>query len=69
MEYQYTLLMNTLKLVNPLNILSKGYSIVSINDNVIKESTSLYKDDIIDIRLHQGKLKAKVIEKSDNNEK
>ena len=69
MEHQYTMLVNTLKLVNPLNILSKGYSIVSINDNVIKESTSLKKDDIIDIRLHQGALKAKVIEKSDENEK
>lgn len=69
LEHQYTLLMNTLKLVNPLNILSKGYSIVSINDNVIKESTSLSKDDIIDIRLHQGKLKAKVIEKSEENVK
>lgn len=68
-EHQYIMLVNTLKLVNPLNILSKGYSIISINDNVIKESTSLKKDDIIDIRLHQGKLKAKVIEKSDVNEK
>ncbi len=69
MEHQYTMLVNTLKLVNPLNILSKGYSIVSINDNVIKESTALKKDDIIDIRLHQGALKAKIIEKSDENEK
>lgn len=68
-EHQYTLLLNTLNLVNPLNILSKGYSIVEKNDNVIKEIASLNKDDIINIRLHKGKLKAKVIEKSEDNEK
>lgn len=67
-EHQFSLIINTLELVNPLNILSKGYSIVSINDNVINEIDSIKTDDIIDIKLHKGKLKAKVIEKSERNE-
>lgn len=67
-EHQFSLLINTLELVNPLNILSKGYSIVSLNDNVIKDTKTIKKDDIINVKLHQGSFKAKVIEKSDNNE-
>lgn len=68
-EHQFSLLINTLELVNPLNILSKGYSIVSVNDNVIKDTSIINNDDIIDIKLHKGELKAKVIEKSEDNGK
>lgn len=35
---EYNLLINTLKLVNPLGILEKGYSLTTINDKVIKSS-------------------------------
>lgn len=59
----YTLLINTLKLVNPLGILEKGYSLVDINGHIIKNSSEVSIDDTINIRLHEGKIKAKVIEK------
>ncbi len=59
----YTLLINTLKLVNPLGILEKGYSLVDINGHIIKNSSEVSIDDTINIRLHDGKIKAKVIEK------
>lgn len=59
----YTLLINTLKLVNPLGILEKGYSLVDINGHIIKNSSEVSIDDILNIRLREGKIKAKVIEK------
>ncbi len=61
-DHDYKLLVNTLKLVNPLGILEKGYSLVTKDKEVIKSSTSLTKDDIINIRLHEGKVTAKVME-------
>ena len=55
-------LINTLKLVNPLNILNNGYSLVRKDDKVIKDSQDLKVNDIIDIRLGKGNIKAKVKE-------
>ena len=53
-------LINTLKLVNPLNILSNGYSLVKLEDKVIKNSNDLKINDIIDVKFHKGCIKAKV---------
>ena len=55
-------IINTLKLVNPLNILSNGYSLVKINDKVIKSSKEVKLDDLLNIKLHDGELIAKVEE-------
>lgn len=63
--HKYELLLNTLELVNPLNILSKGYSVVKSNDKVIKSYKDLKKDDIINIKLHEGNISASVIEVSE----
>ena len=60
---EYNLLINTLKLVNPLGILEKGYSLTTINDKVIKSSNDVSIDDIISVKLHEGAIKAKVVEK------
>ena len=38
-SYSYAII-NTLKLINPLNILSNGYSLVKINDKVMVLSSS-----------------------------
>lgn len=62
---KYDLLVNTLKLVNPLGILEKGYSLVEVNQKIIKSSKELHENDIIDIRLHEGKVKATVLEVND----
>ena len=53
---------NTLKLVNPLNILDKGYSLVTKEEQVIKSSAMLKKDDEIQIRFHEGQVQAIVKE-------
>lgn len=55
-------LINTLKLVNPLNILSNGYSLVEKGNKIIKNSKDIKKNDVIDIKLYKGKIKAKVSE-------
>lgn len=59
---KYELLLNTLKLVNPLGILEKGYSLVSIDDNLIKSSKEINISDEINIKFYEGEVKAIVKE-------
>ena len=61
-KIKFDLLVNTLKLVNPLGILDKGYSLVEINDKIIKSSKEVNVNDILNIRLHEGSIKAEVKE-------
>lgn len=61
-KHQLVLSSNTLKLINPLNILDKGYSLVTKDNKIIKESKNLNKNDEINIRFHKGNIKAKVME-------
>lgn len=51
-----------LNLLNPLNILSKGYSVTKKDDKIIKDIKDIKKDDILDIKLFKGSIKANVIE-------
>lgn len=55
---KYYLLCNTLKHVNPLGILEKGYSLVEKDKKVIKSSHDLQKDDLITVKFHEGKIEA-----------
>ena len=61
-KIKFDLLVNTLKLVNPLGILDKGYSLVEANGKIIKSSKDVLVNDLIDIRLHEGSIKAMVKE-------
>ena len=61
-DHQYKMLVNTLKLVNPLGILEKGYSLVTKEDKVMRTTKDLKVDDLIHIRLHEGSIKAQVKE-------
>ena len=54
----YELLLNKLNLLNPLNVLSKGYSVITLNNKAIKDSESLKENDKINIRLHKGSIDA-----------
>lgn len=65
-DHNYKLLINTLKLANPLGILEKGYSLVTKDKELIKTSSDLKENDIINIKLHQGSVLASV--KEVNNE-
>ena len=61
-KHELLMAANTLKLVNPLNILENGYSLVTKDKEVINNVTKLKKDDEIDIKFHKGNIKAKVTE-------
>lgn len=61
-KHAYDILVNKLDLLNPLNILSKGYSVVTKDNNAITNNEQLKVNDKINIRLAQGNVKAKVEE-------
>ena len=46
--------------VNPLNIMKKGYTLVYKNDSLTTSANVLTKDDLIEIKYHDGVVKAKV---------
>lgn len=61
-DHEYKMLVNTLKLVNPLGILEKGYSLVTKDNELIKDSSNLKENDIVNIRLHKGNVTASIKE-------
>ena len=54
----YELLLNKLNLLNPLNILSKGYSVVKKDGKLIKDIDSINVKDKIEIKLYKGNIEA-----------
>lgn len=60
--HKYEVIINKLELLNPLNILSKGYSLVTLDDEVVKSTKNLKLNDTISIRMHEGNVKAIVKE-------
>ena len=61
-KHKYEVMINKLDLLNPLNILSKGYSLVTIDGMVVKDTNELKIEDTINIRMHKGNVKAIVKE-------
>lgn len=61
-NYKYSMYLNKLELLNPLNILNKGYSLVTLEGNVVKSSKDIKVNDCINVRLHEGNLEAIVKE-------
>ena len=59
-DHNYKLLINTLKLVNPLGILEKGYSLVTKNDLIVNKSKDLEVNDLLNIRLYEGSVEVEV---------
>lgn len=57
-KHDLILASNTLKLVNPLNILDKGYSLVTKEEKSIKSSKDLKVGDEINIRFSEGNVKS-----------
>ena len=53
---------HSLKLLNPLGILEKGYSVVKTNDKVVKDASTLKIGDNLNIKMHNGQINAKVME-------
>jgi exodeoxyribonuclease VII large subunit len=45
---------NKLELLNPLSVLSKGYSVASVDDKIIKSVKEVKKNDKLNIKLLDG---------------
>ena len=59
-------LMEKLELVNPLNVLKRGFSLTYKNNKIIKSVKNVKKDDILNIKLKDGNIIVNV--KEINNE-
>ncbi len=59
-KHDYTLILNKLEILNPISILSKGYSVVSKDDKTISNTGNISKGDLLNIKLYKGSIKAKV---------
>lgn len=55
-------LASMLNALSPLSVLSRGYSIVEKDSNVINDASNLSANDIVNIRMHNGSLSARVEE-------
>ena len=53
-EVKYNTLLDKLTLLNPLNVLNKGYAMVKKDNEIIKSIKKIKKDDIINTRLYEG---------------
>ncbi len=52
---------NTLKILDPENVLKRGYTITSSNGKIIKKSAELKKEDLINTRFSDGSVSSKVV--------
>jgi exodeoxyribonuclease VII large subunit len=52
---------NKLQLLNPENILQRGYSITTIKGKILRKSDEVKKGDIVETRLNEGSFKSKVV--------
>ena len=66
---RFDILLKTIEVLNPLKLLDSGYSIVKFNGKAITDVNLLNKDDIIDIDMHNGIIKASVLERKECNGK
>ena len=55
-------IINKLEVLNPMNTLKRGYSIVKKDDKVISDINDILVDDMINVNIKNGIINAKVIE-------
>lgn len=51
---------NVLKILDPLNVLKRGYTITSVNGRIIKSKNQVSLNDLIDTRFQDGSVRSKV---------
>jgi exodeoxyribonuclease VII large subunit len=62
-------LLNTLKILDPENVLKRGYTITIKNGEIIKSINQLTLEEVIDTQFSDGRAKSKVMEKQKKKEK
>ena len=60
-------LIEKLEILNPLNALKRGYSIVKKDGKCITNINKVNKDDMLDISIKDGIIKTKVMEVKNGN--
>ena len=60
---------NILNMLNPENVLRRGYTITSMNGRIIKSRTLLKKDDVIDTQFSDGTVRSSVAEVPEESSK
>lgn len=65
-KYKFKLLNEKLEILNPLSIMDKGYSINTINDEIITDINKVKKGDILTTTLRNGSIISEVIEVNSN---
>ena len=58
-------IINKLDVLNPMNTIKRGYSIVRKDNKVISDIKKIKTDDIININIRNGIINAKVVEVND----
>ena len=58
-------IINKLEVLNPMNTIKRGYSIVKKDDKVISDIEKIKVDDMININIKNGMINAKVVEVND----
>lgn len=61
-KYQYNNINSKLEVLNPQLTLKRGYSITKLNNKIITSINEIKQDDLLNIKVFDGNIKAKVME-------
>lgn len=57
-----------LKILDPVNVLARGFTITSVNGKIIKSIDVLNNGMVVDTMLHDGKIKSKILSRKKKNQ-
>lgn len=60
-KLRLNILDNSMKILNPENVLKRGFTITSVNGTILKEKSDLKEGDIIDTRFYKGSIRSRVL--------
>lgn len=64
-ENQYISHISRMEAMSPVKVLKRGYSLVYMNDEIINSVSELKNDDIIEIKMSDGTVRAKIVAEED----
>jgi exodeoxyribonuclease VII large subunit len=53
---------NSLKILDPVNVLKRGYTITSLNGKILKKCEQIKKEDVLDTKFSDGSVRSKVLD-------
>ena len=67
-SHQFKNVIRTLQALNPLNVMERGFSILYLDDHVVKSIEHLKESDEVTITLQDGSVKAKILSVTESKE-